>query len=155
MQWLVPNRLGQKIRLSGACHFVRCNFYKHFLVGGINFTTAPPGGPIAIPQFAFTASASTNRVTVTFPLLNYADPPQWMILLVYIGQVVNAGRNYYSTPWRYVDNTYYNGTVWHDDPWVLMPPWTLVAGKKVNVKMVAYYDEGETSGPFQCSNTII
>lgn len=153
--WPVSNRLGKRIHLSGACHFVRCNFYKTFLTAGIGFLVAPPGGPIAIPQFEFTATASTNKISVSFPLLNYADPPQWMFVLCYAGKVVNAGQNYYSTPWRYIDYTYFDGAVWHDDPWLMTPPWTLVQGKKIFVKMAAYYNSGESSGPFQCSGIIV
>jgi hypothetical protein len=77
--------------------------------------------------------------------------PGELYLYLSIGKEVNAGRNYYSTPWRYTGWNYWNGTIWTNSPWTVSTPWTITAGKKLFARMVAVLPGGETSGHYQCN----
>lgn len=152
--WKTPNRLGRQIQTPGLCHFVKCNFYPHLVTALIPFLTAPPGGPTHIPSFTFTANGSTNQVAIALPPTNYDPLPDELNLYLSIGKEMNAGRNYYSTPWRYSGWNHWNGSVWTNDPWTVNTPWPISAGKKLFTRLVAVLADGETSGHYQC-NVII
>ncbi len=152
--WKAPNRLGQRAALSPICHFVRSNFYGLLTLASIQFLDAPPAGPAHLPSFTFTAAAALDGITVALPPGTYDPLPGQLDLYLSVGRQVNAGRLYYSTPWRFQSRNHWNGAAWTTDPWNLTSPWNLDAGKKLFCRLTAVLADGETSGNYQCSALI-
>lgn len=153
-RWPIPNRLGQMIHVTGLNHFVRCNFYEFLSHTSVRNLNAPPSGPAHIPTFTFTANGTSNQVTIALPMTNYSPPPTEQRLYLFLGEGINSGRTYYSSPWRWSGYNWWSGSYWVNSPWTVSTPWPISAGNKIFAKIVTVLTDAETSGPYPCSTII-
>ena len=151
----LPNTWGVPKAGGGYTAFVRANFHTYRVNTAVRFGNAPVEANLHPPIFTFTAVEIGDVTTIALPPGNYDPPTNALILYAFIGQPVTAGRNYYSTPFRFVGWNLYNGA-WTNDPWTPAYPFDLSTGAKVFMRMVAQDNTtGELSTSYQTSATII
>lgn len=151
----LPDRFGRPRHVSGLCFFIRNNTQRWRQRSDVTYLTPPINAPIWPPGFSFTADASTNKLRIEPPPDNYPDPVTSMWLFAYAGRVINVGRNFYRSPWRYADYNKFISPHWWKDPWLISYPWTLTPGDRVFCRLVAAHDDGNTSRANQASTVIV
>lgn len=152
--WPLPDRWGRPRCQSGFNHFLRSNVQHYRITDSVRFDTPPSEGPAHPPTFGLSASSATNLLSFSIPPGTYPTPPTQLWLFAYQGHVVNPGKQYYSSPWRYSDFNVRQPTYWIKDPWTMPSHWTLVQGQRVFARMLAVLAAGETSHAFQTSAII-
>lgn len=149
-----PNRWGDLTITNGYTRFIRLNFTRYRIDTAVAFPDAPLGPPIHPATFTFTAEDAGDTVTIDLSFPTYGGGLKNLQVFAYLGPQVNAGRNFFNGPFRYVGTNRYN-TSWQFDAWTEDSPWNLTEGKKVFLRMVAQMrDNGELSSAFQTSTIV-
>ena len=97
-----PNRWGTPTQTSGYLCFIRHNFHAYLDTDDLAFPAAPTAPPIHPPQLDISINRTTLIASITLPPANYPTPTVDLTLYVYSGIPINAGRSYYSGPWRHL-----------------------------------------------------
>jgi len=132
----LPDMWGARTYDSGFSYFVKCNFQPYRVNATLVFYPAPTRPPMKMPQFAFTAVHTNNRVRITLPLLSYPAPEDWLTLWWSIGLPMPPGRNSYHGPWKFLDCNTYEGN-WWTYPWQKNLSKTLITGMRIWSRLVA------------------
>lgn len=108
-----------------------------------NGVYTPAGTATGTPALAY--SAAQSSLTITLPPYNYPDLQDGLRLFAYAGSQVTTGRNYYSTPFRFVGANHWSGSAWDLDPWTVPHYDVLTTPGRVFLRMVAVASDGATS----------
>jgi len=142
-----PDRFGQVHLVNGYCRFIRANYHRTRILGGVAFAAAPPEPDLYPPLFSYTISGAGDFTWQGLPPDNYDPPWNDLRLWVYIGIPVTPGTAFFNGPWQYLGTNLYNGA-WAEDPWFCTYPWDIDPGEKCFAKMIAQHDsEGHISTP--------
>lgn len=126
------NKLGEQITLTGFNTFVMCNSAR-LTAGGSLITAAPTtlGLPPGDPTFACTGSVATQLISVVFdPLFDWNIIDDGL-MSVYMGRPQSPSRNFFRTPYRYMDSIEGNTASPPTSPQTMTAPFTLVEGQKI------------------------
>lgn len=128
----MTNKLGEQITLTGFNAFIMCNSAR-LTAGGSLITAAPttlllpPGDPV----FACSGSAATQLISVAFdPLLDWNIIDDGL-MSVYMGRPQPASRNFFATPYRFMDSIEGDTASPPSSPQTMTSPFTLVEGQKI------------------------
>ena len=112
-----------------------------------SYTPWPPqtGNPVAA------YSAAQSGATIALPPDSYASPTAGLKLFAFGGAPRSAGVSFFNGPWRLIGTNTFS-TVWEHTPWTVAHPWTLLAGEKAWLYLVAHdTSDGALSIPWQTS----
>lgn len=145
------NRWGCPSLTNGYTRFIGTNFRTAIPAGIVNWPDAPPTPPLHPPALTFSIVAATNTVTVALPPPNYPDLPTQALVLAYWGDAVNAGINFYGSPWTYAGQVFYiAGVGWVPDPWNLNYAAGIAASERLYMKFfIQDIIGGAISNPYQ------
>lgn len=142
----VPNKFGDMVNLTALNMYVRSNLAA--LQGGlarvddgpVTFNTGSPD-----PEFAVTASAATQLLSVTFQ-----DGLDWCTevgagMLVAMGSPQSPSRTFFGGPWRFAASID-GAVVAPTSPQTLTAPFTVVEGQRIWVKHRIFRADGRLSG---------
>ena len=145
-----PNRWGNPIVTSGFLAFVRANCTVKQRTPAQWFDIPPKLGMLPAPIFTFRYLDYDPMFMIVLTL----DPAYTLkaadCLIISIGKAVNVGVTYYSTPWRFLESSEFDGEAW--DPGI---DWIDAGefpgeGDRVFVKATIYDNlSGRMSVPFQ------
>ncbi len=147
-----PNRWGEPTITSGYLAFVRSNLAMKTITPASWIDDPPDRGMLTAPIFTFSvdeaAGINTANLTLNSAVLLESD----YYLMITSGQTVNVGVDYYSTPWRSVQESLWNGAVWAPIiTAIALPAWT-GTGDKLFMKAYLFdSNSGAISIPFMPS----
>jgi hypothetical protein len=149
----VKNRIGENVYLTGFNWYLAVN-----IVRAQAQNSKCDDGPTTLtlvesdPGFAVSASAATQKLTITL-----TDALPWRsivaaIIAIYQGTPQGATRNYFNGPWQYAGNFPGNAVA----PYEVTAPMTLIQGQKVWVygRIATGPTDSRISAPMVASCTV-
>lgn len=150
------NKLGEVMRLSGFNHFVRSNAIRKR-----NGDTVVLDGPSIFeipehdPTFAFTLSAATQELSVTFDNTAGWASEAGGHLYVFVGTPQNPQRNFFAGPWKFGDVIDGDEITPPTSPATIVSPWVVYEGQRVWIYGRISRLDGRLSNPFRSGPTLV
>lgn len=152
---VMSNRLGQDIFLSGFNHFTR-SYAALLAVAGALVAEGPAiqSLPPADPQFAITASAGTQLVSVTFD-----DTLAWLDedgghMSVQVGLPKDEQIEFFNGPWRFADSIDGDGVTPPTSPATLTSPYPIQEGQRLFARARIIRLDGRVSEFFRATGVV-
>lgn len=125
------DRWGKATYENGYSYFVRCNFNPMRILGTLFYYSPPTRAPLHLPEYAFTAAAAENLITIELPIISYPAPDFQLRLWLSIGRPCSPGQSSYMGPWNFVDQNTCIAGIWTREPWTITAPHVLIRGQKI------------------------
>ena len=136
------NGLGDPIPLSGIAAYVRANTPR--LQAGLARVDNPPGtltGGLPVADLAI-GNLADDEIDISFTTAGLTDAES--AVLLYAGRPTSPGRVFFAGPYRLAGSA--AGSVTPPTGLTVAPPYPVLTGQRVNLRVIVTYADGRLSG---------